>query len=241
MTHCSDDDLVLHYYAEPCDVDVDAHLATCAECATRYRALSTALAAVADDVPTRGESYGDDVWRAIAPALKTRRSWVPPRAARWTLALAATLALIGSGYVVGRLSTPSTPGGGGSRVAADTADEQARRRILLLSVAEHLERSDRVLTDIMNTSDVDIADEQQWAEDLISASRLYRQDALQANESAVAGVLDELERTLLDIVHRPAGVQESDLEAIRMRIDAAALLFKVRVMSSDIRERQGES
>ena len=239
MTHCSDDDLVLHYYGEPCDVD--RHLATCAECAARYRALSTTLTAVADAVPARGESYGDQVWRAIAPALRTRRSWVPPRAARWTLAMAATLALIGSGYVVGRLSAPTPRTIGGSRVALDTTDEDARRRILLLSVADHLERSDRVLTDIMNTSDVDIADEQQWADDLISANRLYRQDAFAANESAVAGVLDELERTLLDIVHRPDGVRESDLEAIRMRIDAAALLFKVRVMSSDIRERQGES
>jgi len=93
----------------------------------------------------------------------------------------------------------------------------------------------------MNTRDVDIATEQQWADDLISANRLYRQDALDVNESAVASVLDELERTLLDIVHRPADVRERDLDAIRTRIDAAALLFKVRVMSSDIRERQGES
>ena len=35
MTHCSDDDLVLHYYGE--DTAHAAHLAACAECATRYR------------------------------------------------------------------------------------------------------------------------------------------------------------------------------------------------------------
>jgi hypothetical protein len=239
MTHCSDDDLVLHYYGEPCDVD--SHLETCAECAARYRALSTTLAAVTDDVPSRGESYGAEVWQAISPALRTRRSWMPPHAARWTLAIAATLALIASGYVAGRLSAPPAASRTASGTTVNTADDEARRRILLLSVADHLERSDRVLTDIMNTRDVDIATEQQWADDLISANRLYRQDALDVNESAVASVLDELERTLLDIVHRPADVRESDLDAIRMRIDAAALLFKVRVMSSDIRERQGES
>ena len=239
MTHCSDDDLVLHYYGEP--FEGAEHLATCDECAARYRALSTTLAAVVDEVPARGEAYAADVWQAISPALRTRRSWIPPHATRWALAAAATLALIASGYVAGRLSAPPTGPGDTSRVAVDTSDDQTRRRILLLDVAEHLERSDRVLTDIMNTSNADIAAEQQWADDLISANRLYRQDALAANESAVAGVLDELERTLLDIVHRPAGVQESDLKAIRMRIDAAALLFKVRVMSSDIRERQGES
>jgi hypothetical protein len=240
MTHCSDDDLVLRYYGEPCDVD--AHLAACAECAARYRALSATLAAIPSGVPERGDGYGYEVWTRIAPHLRSRPSWLPPHAARWTLAIAATLALLASGYLVGRLSAPPTAAPRESRSAVEPrGEEQTRRRILLLSVADHLERSDRVLTDIMNTRDADIAAEQQWADDLIAANRLYRQDALDANESAVASVLDELERTLLDIVHRPADVRDSDLEAIRARIDAAALLFKVRVMNSDIREREGES
>jgi hypothetical protein len=234
MTHCSDDDLVLHYYGEPCDVE--PHLRACAECATRYQSLSAALAAIPTDVPARAGGYEADVWRRIAPHVRIRRVWLPSPAVRWTLAAAATVALIASGYLAGRLSSGSQPPRSARTAVADV-DDQARRRILLLNVAEHLERSDRVLTDVMNAPDVDIAAEQQWATELIATNRLYRQDAVDANESSVATVLDELERALLDIVHRPADAG-ADLDTIRNRIDAAALLFKVRVMRTELLQGQ---
>jgi len=234
MNHCSDDDLVLHYYGEPCEAE--SHLRTCAECATRYQSLSAALASIPTDVPARATEYEADVWRRIAPQLRVRRVWLPSPAVRWTLAAAATVALVASGYFAGRLSTGShSPRI--ARTAVADVDDQARRRTLLLNVAEHLERSDRVLTDVMNAPDVDIATEQQWATELIATNRLYRQDAVDANESSVATVLDELERALLDIVHRPADAG-ADLDSIRNRIDAAALLFKVRVMRTELLQGQ---
>ena len=112
-------------------------------------------------------------------------------------------------------------------------------RILLASVADHLDRSERVLTDIMNApAKSNISMEQQWAEDLLQTSRLYRQDAVDANETSVAAVLDDLERNLLEIVHSPSTISAADLEQLRRRIDAAALLFKVRVMSDELRRRE---
>jgi hypothetical protein len=126
---------------------------------------------------------------------------------------------------------PQTAGG-----AASAGDH--RQRILLTSVADHLDRSERVLTDIMNAPRGDISSEQRWADDLLSTSRLYRQDAVEAGEQSVAAVLDELERSLLEIVNSPSKISAADLEQIRRRIDAAALLFKVRMMSDDLRERE---
>jgi len=76
-----------------------------------------------------------------------------------------------------------------------------------------------------------------WARDLVETSRLYRQDAVDAGEQSVADVLDDLERSLLEIVHSPSTVGAADLEQIRRRIDAATLLFKVRVMSDELRKR----
>ena len=111
-------------------------------------------------------------------------------------------------------------------------------RILLTSVADHLDRSDRILTDIMNAPRGDISIEQRWADDLLDASRLYRQDAIAAGEDSVASVLDELERSLIEIVHSPSRISAADLEQIRRRIDAASLLFKVRVMSDELRQRE---
>jgi len=111
--------------------------------------------------------------------------------------------------------------------------------VFVASVADHLDRSARVLTDIMDTAAAgDISAEQQWADDLLIASRLYRQDAVDAGEQSVADVLDEVERSLIEIVHSPSRIGAADLEQIRRRIDAAALLFKVRVLSDDLRERE---
>ena len=90
----------------------------------------------------------------------------------------------------------------------------------------------------MNAPRGDISTEQRWADDLLTTSRLYRQDAVDAGEQSVAAVLDELERSLLEIVNSPSKISAADLEQIRRRIDAAALLFKVRVMSDELRQRE---
>src|SRR6185503_20127019 len=124
--------------------------------------------------------------------------------------------------------------------AATPPAADGRRRILLTSVTDHLDRSERVLTDIVNTSSrSDITTEQSWAQDLLTTSRLYRQDAVDAGEQSVASVLDELERSLLEIVHSSSPISAADLDNLRRRIDAAALLFKVRVMSDELRQREG--
>ena len=54
----------------------------------------------------------------------------------------------------------------------------------------------------------------------------------------MASVLDELERVLVDIAASPATVSQEDLDSVRRRIDSKELLFKVRVVSSQVRERQ---
>ena len=87
-----------------------------------------------------------------------------------------------------------------------------------------------------DSGDISIA--QGWAGDLLSTSRLYRQDAIEVGEQSVATVLDDLERSLIEIVHSPSRISAADLEQIRRRIDAAALLFKVRVMSDELRNRE---
>ena len=104
---------------------------------------------------------------------------------------------------------------------------------------DHLDRSERVLTDFMNApAGGDLSAEQRWAEDLVVTSRLYRQDAVQSGEASVALVLDELERSLLEIVHTPSRATAARLDEIRRRIDAASLLFKVRVLGNELRQRE---
>ena len=244
--HCSDDDLVLAYYGES-DAH-EAHLAECVECAIRYRELRAALdLAAAPDVPARGEHYGLEVWQRIRYRLPDPRPrWALLfdlyRAAdrvRWRLPVfaAAAVVLIAIGFTAGRVTTPpqeavlvEAPG------AEAAADDDVRKRMLMLTVADHFERSERVLTDVVNASaGTDLSATQEWADDLLFASRLYRQDAIDSEEMTVASLLDELERTLLEIVHRPSLATDEDLEVIRRQIDSVALLFKVRVMSTELR------
>jgi DNA-binding transcriptional regulator YdaS (Cro superfamily) len=255
-SHISEDDLTLYYYGEGRRrAEIERHLDMCQACAAVYREIAGTLAMiVAPDVPERGEQYGLEVWQRIRHRLPEREegfSWFFGFSGLAAGAAAAVLLI--AAFVAGRMwqstsapvvstavnTSPSGRGASNPGTAPAVAGATAGQRILLTAVADHLDRSERVLTDIMNSHEpADISAEQRWAEDLVATSRLYRQDALDAGEQSVASVLDDLERNLLEIVHSPAKISAADLEQIRRRIDAAALLFKVRVMSDELRQRE---
>ena len=266
MKHYSEEDLILHFYGERGRWgtrvghrrrrrDIEQHVDTCQDCSAIYQSLAATLQLLdAPETPERGEQYGLEVWqriRARLPEQEASRWTVSMAWLRWGLwerpAVAGGVAmLIVAAFFAGRLwpspgvVSPAAPAPAmASSKTADADGNNGRQRILLTSVAEHLDRSERILTDIMNAPDGgDISAEQRWAEDLISTSRLYRQDALDAGEQSVAGVLDELERHLLEVVHSPSRVTAAALNDVRQRIDAAALLFKVRVLGDELRQRE---
>jgi hypothetical protein len=270
MKHASEEDLTLYYYGEgrrrPA---IERHLQRCDACASLYRDIAATLALiVAEDLPDRGESYGLEVWQRIRTRVDETgvdgfgrfarftgfsgfwgfTGWFAP-VARVSMAggiAALILAAFVAGYIVHSRSQSSSSraiaGSVSSQNLANPASPDVSRRILLTSVADHLDRSERILTEIMNDDAAgrsrDFSSEQRWAEDLLTASRLFRQDALDAGERAIATVLDDLERSLLEIVHSPSPIGAADLEQIRRRIDAAALLFKVRVLGDELRQRE---
>jgi hypothetical protein len=249
--HYSEDDLILYYYEErPRSGDIQAHLDGCEQCAAAYRELSATLRMIeTPQAPERGDQYGREVWQRIRHRLPEQdvpwwSAWF--RADRLALAGAFAVLLLaafvtGLWWSSGRQTAPVQPVATNSTSASGqpAKDDAARQRILLTTVADHLDRSDRVLTEIMNTqAGGDISAEQGWAEDLVSASRLYRQDATDAGEHSVALVLDDLERSLLEIVHSPSMATAANLDQLRRRIDAASLLFKVRVLGDELRHRE---
>jgi hypothetical protein len=251
VTHYTEDDLTLYYYGEgKRRHDIEVHLETCAPCATLYRDIAGTLAMVAaPDAPERGDQYGLEVWQRIRHQLPEREpsAWAAfagfLRPERFAFVAAAAMLVIAA-FVAGRVwprqpaDAPATGQIATTAGPTGTASADSRQRILLTSVADHLDRSERVLTDIMNAPRGDISTEQKWAGDLLDTSRLYRQDAIDAGEASVASVLDELERSLIEIVNSPSRISAADLDQIRRRIDAASLLFKVRVMSDELRKRE---
>jgi hypothetical protein len=238
--HCSEEDLLLEYYGEPSAAAT--HLTECATCSARYRELQALLDRVTLDPPERGDRYGLEVWQAIRHRLPPReRTWFGMLTPQWGLAAAALL-LLTVGFAAGRIWVPAVrqeqPALQITDVVPAVNDDEARRRVALMTMSDHFERSDRVLAEIMNADGPrDLSAEQRWASDLVAASRLYRHNVIAMNEPSVAAVLEEVERVRLDIVHQPAHATAADLDEIRRRIDSAALLFKVRVMSNELQYR----
>jgi hypothetical protein len=72
----------------------------------------------------------------------------------------------------------------------------------------------------------------------VAANRLYRQTAVANGDAGIADLLDELERVLVDLAASPEEISAEDLNTVRRRIESRSLLFKVRVISSEIRQRQ---
>jgi hypothetical protein len=253
--HCTDEELTLYYYGEGRRRHhIERHLESCPDCAATYREIAGTLQMIAaPEAPERGDQYGLEIWQRIRHQLPERESGFS-RFSRFSgfsgfgLAAAAAVLMIAA-FVGGRAWQRSATQVATSATNLENREHPANLEnrehpanpenlILLTSVADHLDRSERVLTDIMNAPRGDISTQQRWADDLLDASRLYRQDAVDAGEDSVASVLDELERSLIEIVHSPSRISAADLEQIRRRIDAASLLFKVRVMSDELRKRE---
>jgi hypothetical protein len=74
--------------------------------------------------------------------------------------------------------------------------------------------------------------------DLVAANRLYRQTAAGAGHAAIAGVLEDLERALIEVARSPSEVSRRDLTDMLQGIEAEGLLFKLRVVSEQMRERE---
>lgn len=238
MNHLTEEQLILHYYgeaAESGDTDVNEHLTACASCREEFRRLQLVLNTVSTaDVPERSADYGDRVWNRLN--LKTGWfSWFKSNLIRpWVLGPAAVAAIAIAFFAGQRFP---------SRAPVTTASaEKVRERILLVAVGDHLDRSQMVLAEISHASPdgskFDISEEQRTAEDLLDANRLYRQTAQRTGDTAVAGVLDDLERVLIEIANGPNEVSAGHLAELQRRIHDEGLLFKVRVMGTQVRQRE---
>lgn len=238
--HLSQDELALHHYGDSEDAAAaDAHLGACAECRSSYEALQQMLAAVSTSelsVPHRGSDFGHVMWQRLRPRLAKSRP--RERVLRFPLRLAPLGAIAASlllAFLLGRASRER------ELQVAQPIPGSARERILLVAVGEHLERSQMVLIELQNAGGngpVDISSERQWAHELMPANRLYRQAAVRAGEAGVASVLEDLERVLLEIATSPDQLENTGLEEVRQRIEAQGILFMVRVIGSQMRERE---
>jgi hypothetical protein len=248
MSHLSEQDLILHYYGETEDpARVERHLDTCPVCRAAYGALERVLNIVdAAPVPERGASYVADVWRHVRPhvgqAFSLPPGFSPQRrrwgwaTLRWPAGAVACAVLLAGVFLAGRFSAVSRA----PRIAPAVptiADSQLQQRVLEAAVADYLDRSGIVLVELLNAGGPDISAEQERAADLLIESRLYQQTALRAGDHMMAGVLDELERVLLEIAHAPSRLEPAQLDDLRLRLRSDGILFRIRVLGSTVRNQ----
>ena len=238
MNHLDQERLILHYYGEEGETPAAAlHLEECAECRALYASIQRVLNVVESlPVPEPEADYGAQVWQRIERQLPVRRRWSLPAPWRWAGAAAAFASLLVAAFLMGRFY----PQGRRPETTA-AADAQAGERVLLVAVGDYLERSQMILIELGNArpaGPLDISSEQARAEDLVGETRLYRQTAAHKGDVAVAGVLDELEHVLLDIAHAPSQASPEELEKLRQRFESEGILFKIRVLGSNVRNRE---
>jgi hypothetical protein len=239
MNHPTEEQLVLYYYGEA--ADIESHIGECEQCRASYQGLQRVLNSVDSfPVPERAPDYESRVWAAVEKRMEKRSRW-------WALgwrplfAAAAMAVLILGAFLAGRgfqKTQKAAPG--------EVADSGVRERVLLVAVGDHLERSEMVLVELANAGApaagrLDISYEQKAAEDLLESNRLYRQTAATNGDVATSALLEELERTLLEIAHSPSEVSARQLEELRRQIEDRGILFKVKVFGSRVEQSAGNS
>jgi hypothetical protein len=180
------------------------------------------------------------MWARVQGALD---GLAPSRAPWWTLRLWAPAGALGAALVAllvisrGLTGAPEALIAPGATAAGVTQPERA----LLVAMDDHLQRSELLLVEVMNAPGRDVVEvsfERETADDLLSSGRLYRQTAQHTGHEQLAAMLDDLEWVLVEIARNPNGLKGEDLSALRARIEQDDLIFKVRVVTDEIRERQ---
>jgi len=234
MSHLSQDDLVLLHYGErPATDAVRQHLGSCPRCRAEQAALVQLLRSIeAPRVPEPDATFEERVFRN-ATARQAQESTPAPRfslritGARLAAAAAAVVLLV-LAFWAGRAR-------GRSEIALSP---EQRERILFAAVSEHLERSERVLRELVNTepaATTDLGQGPATAERLAADNRIYRATAQHAGQERLAQLLDELERVLVDIANSPSTVSGPEFNALWRRIQAGGLLIKMRIAESETR------
>jgi hypothetical protein len=233
MNHLTEEQLVAHYFAEDANrVVAETHLRICNRCEQVYEEISSALAVHAPEPPAREPGYGKRLWQSIQAPLRpypaTRRryfSW--PRLALAGACLLGFAAAFFFGTLWQRSRTHS------SQATISPQAPQAKDRVVLLILDDHLDRSERLLVEL-NHAGVEPLDPddalQAEARQLLPDNRLYRQAISASRDPIMSEALDHLERVLLEVANSPDKLNGAGLARIEHEMNTDSLLFQIRVL-----------
>lgn len=239
MNHLSEEQIVLHYYGDAEEAaEVERHLAACPGCRAEFARVQSMLAQIEPlEVPEPPASYEEKTWLNLRERLPERggflRRLLRPSPPKWAFAGVMAL-LLAAAFLAGRFWPHP------DEQIAHKPETVNPQRVILVAVGDHLERSQMLLVEIMNADTkgpINFSSEQAEARDLLDSNHLYRVSSQQAGGPQVARLLDQLGRVLAEIANGPAEVSPRDLEQVRHAIQSEGLLFKVRVVGSEVNSR----
>ncbi|MGA8162876.1 MAG: hypothetical protein WA374_04795 [Acidobacteriaceae bacterium] len=243
MKHLSEDELIELYYGEAAG-GVAAHEQACRECSTRFAELRQSLDAIRSAPPApRGAEYGERVWKSLQPLLAPYerkpagwRGWAQWRPA--LVALGCVLLLAGAfagGRYWERMTTKKV------HLAGNAATE-ATQRVVLVVLADHLDRSERLLVALEHADPSDRTENAQLqsaAQQLLASNRLVCATANHADDPLLTGALNQLEGVLAEVANNP-NLTPADLRRLRNEMNAEGILFEIRVLMARSDQAAGQ-
>ena len=239
MSHLTEEEIVLHYYGDAEEAsEVERHLAACSDCSAEFARVQAMLKQIEPlEVPEPAAGFEEKTWLNLRDRLPEKGNFLQRlfgRQQKWALAGAMAL-LLAAAFLAGRFWPRP-----GQQVAQQPPAQINPQRVVLVAVGDHLERSQMLLVEIMNADTkgpVNFSSEQAQARELLDSNHLYRASSQQAGDPQVARLLDQLGRVLAEIANGPAEVSPEDLQQVRHTIQSEGLLFKVRVVGSEVNSR----
>jgi hypothetical protein len=190
------------------------------------------------EVPEPAAGFEEKTWLNLRDRLPDKGSFLRrllrPSAPKWAFAGVMAL-LLAAAFLAGRFWPRP-----GQQIAQQPPSQINPQRVVLVAVGDHLERSQMLLVEIMNADTkgpINFSNEQAEARELLDSNHLYRVSSQQAGDPQVAHLLDQLGRVLAEIANGPAEVSPGDLAQVRHTIQSEGLLFKVRVVGSEVNSR----
>ena len=242
--HLSEDEFILHYYGEIDRADkarIDAHLASCDDCRLAGEKLERVMRMVDSASPVEApDGFERIAWARLEPHLDANpaRGWRVLWFPQWALA-GGVAALLVAAFWAGRMTGGDQAPAPLQAGAAAVADVEPGS-VLRTEVGAHLDRTQMMLVELANDSGDEpavFAGEQRRAADLVAVNRIIRQSAQQAGDGQIVDILEDLERVLLEIANAPANASSNELTDLQSRITQEDLLFRLRVIASEMRQR----
>jgi hypothetical protein len=240
MKHLTEEEMIEHYYSEDFrKADAQLHLQACKQCSQAYAELGKLLGSIrSPETPARGSDYGEQVWRSIQGSLRPYESKRKNSFFHWPqLAYAAACLLFLAGaFLAGRMWEYAH-----TKPSLASAPQQAKERVVLFVLNNHLDRSERLLVQLNHAvAEGDKVDFrlQGEARQLLTDNRLCRQSVDRSDDPLLAAALDHLERVLLEVANSPEELSGADIPRIDQEMNTQGLLFQIRVLRTKVSEQK---